>query len=59
VLEIDPDKMLDFLHPLPAAEIWGVGPKTNEHLAKLGLVTVGDIANTPRGTLIRVLGQAP
>ncbi len=58
VLEIDPDKMLDFLHPLPAAEIWGVGPKTNEHLAKLGLVTVGDIANTPRGTLIRVLGQA-
>lgn len=58
VLEIDPDKMLDFLHPLPAAEIWGVGPKTNEHLTKLGLVTVGDIANTPRGTLIRVLGQA-
>ena len=58
MLEIDPDKMLDFLHPLPAAEIWGVGPKTNEHLAKLGLVTVGDIANTPRGTLIRVLGQA-
>ena len=58
VLEIDPDKMLDFLHPLPAAEIWGVGPKTSEHLAKLGLVTVGDIANTPRGTLIRALGQA-
>lgn len=58
VLEIDPDKMLDFLHPLPAAEIWGVGPKTNEHLTKLGLVTVGDIANTPRGTLIRVLGEA-
>jgi len=49
VLEIDPEKVLDFLHPLPAAEIWGVGPKTNEQLAKLGLVTVGDIANTPRG----------
>ena len=58
VLEIDPEKVLDFLHPLPAAEIWGVGPKTNEQLAKLGLVTVGDIANTPRGTLIRVLGQS-
>jgi DNA polymerase-4 len=58
VLEIEPEKALDFLHPLPAAEIWGVGPKTNEHLAKLGLVTVGDIANTPRGTLIRVLGQS-
>ncbi|NCU78649.1 MAG: DNA polymerase IV [Actinobacteria bacterium] len=58
VLEIDPDKVLDFLHPLAASEIWGVGPKTNEQLAKLGLVTVGDIANTPRGTLIRTLGQA-
>lgn len=58
VLEIDPDKVLDFLHPLAASEIWGVGPKTNEQLAKLGLVTIGDIANTPRGTLIRTLGQA-
>ncbi len=27
VLEIDPDKVLDFLHPLAAKEIWGVGPK--------------------------------
>jgi len=39
-------------------KIWGVGPKTNEQLMKMGLLTVGDIANTPRGTLIRVLGEA-
>jgi len=58
VLEIDPEKVLDFLHPLAAKEIWGVGPKTNEQLMKMGLLTVGDIANTPRSTLIRVLGQA-
>jgi DNA polymerase IV len=58
VLDIDPDKVLDFLHPLAAKEIWGVGPKTNEQLMKMGLLTVGDIANTPRSTLIRVLGQA-
>ena len=58
VLEIDPEKGLDFLHPLAAKEIWGVGPKTNEQLMKMGLLTVGDIANTPRSTLIRVLGQA-
>ena len=58
VLEIDPEKVLDFLHPLAAKEIWGVGPKTNEHLMKMGLLTVGDIANTPRSNLIRVLGQA-
>ena len=58
VLEIDPEKMLDFLHPLAASQIWGVGAKTNEQLAKMGLFTVGDIANTPRSTLIKILGQA-
>jgi DNA polymerase-4 len=58
LLEIDPESVLEFLHPLAAKEIWGVGPKTNEQLAKMGLQTVGDIANTPRSTLIRVLGQA-
>jgi DNA polymerase-4 len=58
VLEIDPEKMLEFLHPLAANEIWGVGPKTNELLGKMGLFTIADIANTPRSTLIRVLGQA-
>jgi len=58
VLEVDPEKMLEFLHPLEANEIWGVGPKTNELLEKMGLFTIADIANTPRSTLIRVLGQA-
>jgi len=50
--------VLDFLHPLAASQIWGVGAKTNEQLAKMGLFTVGDIANTPRSTLIKILGQA-
>ena len=58
VLEIDPERVLEFLHPLAAKEIWGVGPKTNEQLMKMGLLTVSDIANTPRGTLIRALGEA-
>ncbi len=49
---------MDFLHPLPAAALWGVGVKTEEQLTRLGLRTVGDIANTPRATLIRALGAA-
>ena len=40
VLQVDPEKMLDFLHPLAANEIWGVGPKTNELLEKMGLFTI-------------------
>ena len=58
MLEIAADRVLEFLHPLPVNAIWGVGPKTNEELQKLGLRTVADIANTPRQTLIRALGEA-
>ena len=58
MLEIAHDRVLEFLHPLPVSEIWGVGPKTNEELQRLGLRTVADLANTPRNTLIRALGEA-
>jgi DNA polymerase IV len=58
ILEITPDRILNFLHPLPVSEIWGVGPKTNEELLDLGLKSIGDIANTPKTTLIRALGQS-
>ena len=57
LLEIADDRVLDFLHPLPVRELWGVGPKTAEALTRLGLETIGDIAHTPRTTLIRALGE--
>jgi DNA polymerase-4 len=46
-----------FLHPLPVGALWGVGEKTEKELVRLGLHTVGDIANTPVTTLVRALGQ--
>lgn len=58
ILEIAPDRVLTFLHPLPVNEIWGVGPKTNEELQRLGLRTVADIANTPLESLKRALGES-
>ena len=50
--------VLDFLHPLPVSALWGVGERTGEVLARLGLRTVGDIAHTPEATLQRELGAA-
>lgn len=47
-----------FVHSLPVADLWGVGPKTHEVLTRLGLRTVADLAHTPLRTLERALGQA-
>ena len=58
LLEIAHDRVLEFLHPLPVRELWGVGPKTAEALTRLGLQTIGDIAQTPRATLVRALGSS-
>src|SRR5437764_13439440 len=52
------DEVIAFLHPLPVGVLWGVGEKTEEALARLGLKTIGDIAHTPTRTLQRALGQA-
>ena len=46
-----------FVQQLPVAALWGVGERTEEHLARLGLRTVGDIAHTPLATLRRALGD--
>jgi DNA polymerase-4 len=58
LLEIPEDRIINFLHPLPVSDLWGVGPKTAEHLERLGLRQISDIANTPLETLKRALGDA-
>ena len=56
VHEVRPGEVLAFLHPLDVERVWGVGPATATALHRLGLHTVGDIANTPKSTLQRALG---
>ncbi|MEZ5095111.1 MAG: DNA polymerase IV [Nocardioides sp.] len=48
VLVVPPEDVTAFLHPLDVGELWGVGERTQEVLHRFGLVTVGDIAHTPR-----------
>ena len=46
-----------FLAPLPVWRLWGVGPKTEEQLARLGLKTIGELAEKEPRWLIERLGS--
>ncbi len=58
LLVVPAEDVVAFLHPLPVGALWGVGAKTEDVLRQLGLHTVGDLAHTPAGTLVRALGPA-
>ncbi|WP_347350021.1 DNA polymerase IV [Intrasporangium sp.] len=58
LLVVPRDETVAFLHQLPVAAIWGVGDRTEEHLHRLGLRTIADLAHTPVETLQRALGGA-
>jgi DNA polymerase-4 len=54
---VHPGEEADFLAPLPTKALWGIGPKTAERLAELGIRTIGDIARTPKEDLTVYLGK--
>ncbi|UUL77926.1 DNA polymerase IV [Pseudarthrobacter sp. Fe7] len=56
LLLIGPDQTVPYLHSLPVGALWGVGAKTKEVLAKMGINTVADVAATPVSSLKKVLG---
>jgi DNA polymerase-4 len=43
---VDPETELEFLHELPVALMWGVGPATEARLAKIGVATIGQLAES-------------
>ncbi|HVV21752.1 MAG TPA: DNA polymerase IV, partial [Pseudonocardiaceae bacterium] len=47
MLVVPRDSGLEFLHPLPVSALWGVGARTAEQLARVGLSRVADVAATP------------
>ena len=46
-----------FLAPLPARVIWGIGPRTAERLAALGIATCGELAAADRDDLRGEFGR--
>ena len=53
---VPPGEERAFLAPLPAQELWGVGPKTAQRLAAAGVHSVGDLAARPAPWLIQRFG---
>jgi DNA polymerase-4 len=54
---VPPDEVLGFLWPLGVERLWGVGPKTRQRLAELGVTTIRDLARLPPDLLVRRLGS--
>ena len=58
LLLIGPDETVAYLHSLPVNALWGVGAKTGEVLARMGIRTVADVAATPPSALKKLLGAS-
>jgi DNA polymerase-4 len=58
VVVVPADRVLDYLHPLPVAALWGVGERSAEALRRLGVVSVRDLAQAPVGMIRAALGVA-
>jgi DNA polymerase-4 len=57
LLVVPPEGELEFLHPLPVERLWGVGKVTAAKLHAHGLLTVGQVAQYPETTLVRLVGR--
>ena len=47
-----------FLGPRPVSDIWGVGPATLGRLNRIGIATIGELADFPLDRLEQVVGKA-
>jgi len=58
VRHIRVDEQREFLRGLPVSSMWGVGPATRAALTRLGVETVGDIADLPESSLVKAVGPS-
>jgi len=57
LLVIPPEQVLDFMAPMPVANLRGLGPQTQKVFAKLGIVTVAQLRRFPLPELDKHLGS--
>jgi DNA polymerase-4 len=58
LMVVPTDRELDFLHPLPVEQLWGVGAVTSRKLRIEGIRTVAQVAQLGEAALVRMLGRA-
>jgi DNA polymerase-4 len=57
VLLVPRDATVEFLRALPVGALWGVGEKTEAALARWGVRTVAELADSDVGTIQRAVGR--
>jgi DNA polymerase IV len=55
--EIRPEDISEFMLELPVRRLWGIGPKSAQQLAELGVNTCGDLQRYSRVELIEQFGK--
>lgn len=58
MLVVEPGAEREFLRPLPATRLWGVGPATLRKLERIGVHTIGDVADLDESVLVAAVGRA-
>lgn len=53
---VAPENVQEFLDPLPASKLWGVGKKSMETLLRMGICTVRDLRQYPLAVLEQKFG---
>src|SRR3984893_1152298 len=58
LIAVEPGTEHAFLAPLPGSRLWGVGPATRQRLERMGVHTIGEVAELPESALVSSLGTS-